>query len=73
MKLIKINKNVLANPECIECIEQTVEGYNIVVNVYVAGRAYKLDGANGMDKAISDFLMELERHSDEGVQQMWAG
>lgn len=73
MKLIKINKNVLANPECIECIEQTVEGYNIVVNVYVAGRPYKLDGTNGMDKAISDFMMELDKIGEGEVKQYFAG
>lgn len=73
MRLIKINKNVLANPECIECIEQTVEGYNIVVNVYVAGRPYKLDAGQGMDKAISDFMAELDKVGDDETKQYWAG
>lgn len=61
MKLIKINKNVVANPEYIENIEQSVEGYTIVVNVYVSGRAYKLDLSQGIDKALNDFMSEIDK------------
>lgn len=73
MRLIKINKNVLANPEAIECIEQVVEGYTIVVNVYVAGRPYKLDAGQGMDKALSEFMNELDKIPEYAPPDKWVG